>query len=299
MRLALSVTALALCIGARAQTPTQDSPSHLDSVTVEAARHRELLEQQVKTFVSRVASKPYDAPLARWQSVVPICPLVAGLSKDDGEYILTRVSQIAAAAGAPLGKEHCKPNLYIVVSADPDELLKAWNKRDVWMFGDEADQGSGKIRKFLNAAIPVRVWYNAALYTDEGVSLGNMEGRSGHSVGDARTDSRARATRMVFSETRDLTSALVMVDGPRAKGVNFKQLASFIAMVGLAEVRADVNVSDAPSILRLFSSAEADRPSGLSPWDESFLKALYHTLPTDKQQLAEIKSAMMQDIAPK
>jgi hypothetical protein len=37
----------------------------------------------------------------------------------------------------------------------------------------------------------------------------------------------------------------------------------------------------------------------LSQWDESFLKALYHTLPTDKQQLAEIKSAMVQDIAPR
>ena len=152
---------------------------------------------------------------------------------------------------------------------------------------------------FINFSSPIRVWYNAELYTDEGVPLGNMQGRSGYSVGDARIDSRARATRMVFSETRDLTSALVMIDGPRAKGVNFKQLASFIAMVGLAEVRADVDVSDAPSILRLFSGGEADRPAGLSPWDESFLKALYHTLPTDKQQLAEIKSAMVQDIAPK
>src|ERR1700733_8755142 len=97
VRLALSVAALAFWVGARAQTAPQPAPAHLDSITVEAARHRELLEQQIKTFVSRVASKPYDAPLARWQSVVPICPLVAGLAKDDGEYILTRISQIAAA----------------------------------------------------------------------------------------------------------------------------------------------------------------------------------------------------------
>ena len=288
--MASATAALALCTIAGAQAPPQESSSHLDSITVEAARHREVLEQQIATFVSRVASKPYDAPLARWQTVSPVCPLVAGLSKDDGEYILTRVSQIASAAGAPLGKQHCKPNFYVVVSADPDGLLKAWNKRDVWMFGDEADQGSSKIRKFLNASSPVRVWYNAELYTDEGVPLGNTEGR---------TDTRARATRMVFSETRDLTSALVMVDGPRAKGVNFKQLASFIALVGLAEIRADANITDAPSILRLFSSTEEDRAPGLTQWDESFLKALYHTRHTDKQQLAEIKSAMVQDIAPK
>ena len=77
--------------------------------------------QQIETLVSRVASKPYDASLARWEKTV--------------------------------------------VSADPDALLKAWNKRDVWMFGDEADQGSGEIRKFLNAASPIRVWYKAELYT--------------------------------------------------------------------------------------------------------------------------------------
>jgi hypothetical protein len=303
MRIALAAAAFALCIGARAQTPPQagsshqDGSSHMDSITVEAARHRDAIERQIKTFVSRVASKPYDAPLARWQSVVPICPLVAGLSKADGEYVLTRVSQIAAASGAPLGKERCKPNFYIVVSADPDALLKAWTKRDVWMFGDEADQGGSKIRKFLNASSPVRVWYNAELYSDEGVPLHNSEG-GGTALRDVRTDSRARATRMVFSETRDLTSALVMVDGPRAAGVNFKQLASFIAMVGLAEIRADADGTDAPSILRLFSSAEADRPPGLSQWDEAFLKALYRTAATDKQQLAEIKSEMVQDIAP-
>ena len=90
----------------------------------------------MKAFVGQIAAKPYESSLARWQTVAPICPLVAGLSREDGEYILARLSKIAAAAGAPLAPEHCKPNLYIVVSADPDALLKAWNKRDVWMFGD-------------------------------------------------------------------------------------------------------------------------------------------------------------------
>ena len=207
------------------------------------------------------------------------------------------MSQAAAAAGAPLAPEHCKPNFYIVVSADPDGLLKAWNKRDVRMFGDEADQGSTKIRKFLNASSPVRAWYNAELYSDEGVPLGNQS--SGEAGLFARTNLRARATRLVFNETRDLTSALVMVDGPRARGVNFKQLAGFIAMIGLAEIRPDADLTDAPSILHLFSSAQADRPSGLSKWDEAFLKALYHTEHTDKQQLQEIKTEMAQEIAPR
>jgi hypothetical protein len=278
---------------ARAQTPNETPPPHLDTITVEAARHRELVEHQVNAFVAHIAVKPYDSSLARWQTVVPVCPLVAGLGRDDGEFILARLSKIAAAAGAPLARAHCRPNLFIVVSADPDGLLNAWGKRDVWMFGNEADQGGTKIRKFLSANSPIRVWYNAELYSTEGTPLGNNEALGGN---ERRTNLRAEATRLVFNETRDLTSALVMVDGPRAKGVNFGQLAAYIAMIGLAEIRSDA-AADAPSILNLFSGPEEARPAGLSTWDEAFLKALYHTRHTDKQQVAEIKTEMMQDIA--
>ena len=291
------LTALALiviCAGARAQTPAA-TPPHLDTVTVEAARHRELVVQQVKSFVAHIAAKPYDSSLARWQTVAPICPLVAGLPREDGEYILTRVSSIAAAAGAPLASQHCKANFYIVVSATPDALLKAWNKRDVFMFGDETEQGGGKIRKFLNSSSPIRVWYNAELFSDEGTPLGNREGTDR----EWRANLRAQATRLVFNETRNLTSALIMVDGPRARGVNFGQLAAYIAMVGLAEIRADAEQADAPTILHLFASPESERSAGLSPWDQAFLKALYHTEQTDRQQLEEIKTAAAAAIAPR
>jgi len=292
----LAPTLLLCGAAANAQSTTAAPAPHIDTITVEAARHRQDVERQVKAFVAQIAAKPYDSSLARWQTVVPICPLVAGLAREDGEFILARVSKIAAAAGAPVASEHCKPNLYVVVSAAPDALLKAWNKRDVWMFGDESEQGGTKIRKFLNSNSPIRVWYNAELYSDEGTPLGNTD--ACQSAASCRANLRATATRIAFNETRDLTSALIMVDGPRARGVSFGQLASYIAMVGLAEIRAGADVADAPSILHLFSRSENERPPGLSPWDEAFLKALYHTEQTDKQQLAEIKTVMVQQIAP-
>ena len=291
----LTPALLAFCASANAQSTTP--APHLDAITVEAARHRESVERQVKAFVAQIAVKPYDSSLARWQTVTPICPLVAGLPHEDGEYILARVSKIAAAAGAPLGPEHCKPNLYIVVSANPDALLKAWNKRDARMFGNEADQGGAKIRKFLNSNSPIRVWYNAELYNQDGTPLGNEDDCQSTIL--CRTNLRATATRIGFSETRDLSSALIMVDGPRARGVSFGQLASYIAMIGLAEIRAGADVTDAPTILHLFSRPENERPAGLSTWDESFLKALYHTDQTDKQQLAEIKTTMVEGLVPR
>lgn len=289
--LALNLIACA----AIAETPPPDSKPELATITVEAARHRELVEQQVKKFVSRIAEKPYGSSLARWESVVPICPLVAGLPREDGEYILARVSKIAATAGAPLAAEHCKPNFFIVVSADPDALLKAWNKHDVWMFGDN---GPGKIRKFIGSKSPIRVWYNAELYSDEGEPLGNGAGTSDFSVNSIRANLRAQATRIVFNEARNLTSALVMINGPRAKGISYGQLAAFIALSGLAEIRPDAQTADAPTILHLFSASAGERPPGLSAWDAAFLKALYRTDHADRQQLEEIKTTMVQDILP-
>jgi len=45
-----------------------------------------------------------------------MCPLVAGLSREAGEFVLTRLSQIAMSAHAPLGSATCKPNLFVLVA---------------------------------------------------------------------------------------------------------------------------------------------------------------------------------------
>jgi hypothetical protein len=62
-------------------------------------------------------------------------------------------------------------------------------------------------------------------------------------------------------------------------------------------MRPQANVGDAPSILSLFAGAAKAAP-GLTAWDESFLKAVYATRITDRGQIAEIKTAMVRDVAP-
>ena len=79
----------------------------IDSTTVVAPKDRAVVERDVRTFVNAIAVKPGDESLARWQLQIPLCPLVAGLPGSDGEYILSRVSKIDTAAGAPLADEHC------------------------------------------------------------------------------------------------------------------------------------------------------------------------------------------------
>ena len=274
---------------AAADTPPASEPpkAHIDATTVEAPIDRAAVERRVRTFVNAIAVKPGDESLARWQNQIPLCPLVAGMPKADGEYILSRVSKIATAAGAPLAPPNCKGNFFIVVTSDPEGVIKAWSKRDVRIFGDETDQGGTKIREFHSSS-PVRVWYNTEFYKLDGTPLGNLEGR---------TDDSARATRIETNNYRALSSVMAIVDTRRMKDVSFGQVAAYVAMVGLAQIRPQANVSGAPTILNLFD-ASGKAPPALTAWDESFLKALYHTRITDKAQMAEIKTAMVQDVAP-
>ena len=292
---AVAMALLLLSVAAADTPPAAEAPkAAVDSTTVVGHKNRATVEREVGTFVNAIAVKPGSESLARWQLQIPLCPLVAGMPKSDGEYILSRVSKIAAVAGAPLAPEHCKGNFYIVVTADPEGILKAWSKRDVRMFGDEADQGGTTIREF-NAANAVRVWYNTEFYELDGTPLGNNV--DGSSLGTARTDLSARASRIEINSYRALSSVIAIIDARRMKDVTFGQIAAYAAMVGLAQMRPQANVSDAPTILNLFAGT-GKAPPGLTAWDESFLKAVYATRITDKAQIAEIKTTMVQDVAP-
>src|ERR1700689_1513994 len=94
----------------------------LDQITVQAQRDR--LKQEVNTFVSNaIVQTRYDETLERWNNE-KVCPLVAGLNKEQGKFVLARVSQIARDAGAPLGSEKCKANFFVVFTKDPEPGLK-------------------------------------------------------------------------------------------------------------------------------------------------------------------------------
>lgn len=103
------------------QSSSSDTNREQETVTIEAQRRNEL-KRQISRFVSSVVVSYLHDSLARWDR--PICPLVAGLPADRGEFLLARVSEIARASHAPLAGEHCRPNFYIVVAANPELLLR-------------------------------------------------------------------------------------------------------------------------------------------------------------------------------
>lgn len=141
----------------------------LQEVTVTAKRAK--LAPRVRTFVKQIAlleNGGNDAGLARW-GAPPVCPLVSGLTREEGESILERVSDIARRAGVPLAGEHCSPNLYILLTSQPEDLLRGMEKRNrAFTFGyDESSHPHSEtpenvVDEFINTPRAVRVWYNSA-----------------------------------------------------------------------------------------------------------------------------------------
>jgi hypothetical protein len=275
--------------GSAAQTASSSESSssdsaHIETVTIES---RKALERRISSFVSAVTVHPLDESLGRWgnrdrdvsdkgyiRGVVPsICPVIAGLTRDEGQFMVKRLMQIAADAGALLGAADCAPPTFIVlVTANPEAVLK-----NLWgnvpnFFNDE--RGVAPIKRCITAERPVRVCYNA--YSARG-QLG---------------------TRLQWQNLRQIRSVIVAVDPARIQGVGIGQLTDYIALVGLIQMRENADLGDAPTILRLFTDSAAERQPGLTSWDQALLKALYATDLRSAGQLTRIKVRLFQDLIP-
>jgi hypothetical protein len=277
--------------------PSDQPPGNkLDSITVNAKRERAILERRVDKFVYGITVTPFEDSIARWQKQTPICPLIAGLSQDDGEYMLTRLSEIATTAGASLAPEKCQPNFFVVVTSVPDQLIAAWSKRND-LFGRDAYKS--RVHRFMTSSIPVRVWYNVQLTDRDGVRCSGGGGLAGTYIPAINgIPICPGAGHLAYGTVRDISSVIMVVDADLAKGISFGQLSAYIAMNGLAEIRTNARVGDAPSILHLFTEPASAPPLGLSPWDSAYLKAIYHTEQTDKTQLLAVKDSVVHDVAP-
>jgi hypothetical protein len=266
----------------------------------------------VDTFVTAVVTRPpARESLMRWNS--PVCPLVAGLKRDQGEYILTRISQAARDAHAPLAGEHCQANLFVIVTAQPNQVLKDWLARGARL---DTRHGVEEVKSFLESSQPVRVWYNAVAgcngVAPNGASTsaaelnstlgGHVE--SGGAVGSAVPGTGLGAvacddtidTHLTFGEVQSISAALVVADVNKLNHVSLEQLADYASLVGLMNIRSDADAGSTPTILQLFHDAKP--PDGLTSWDKALLYSVYNTNQSGILQLTDMETLMARRIKP-
>jgi hypothetical protein len=284
--LVLLATAFLSQSAGAAYTQLPTAPPPIPEVTVEADRIP--VKQAVAEFVERITRQMDSSDsLARW--VAPICPMVAGLPEQAGEFVVQRISDVARLAGAPLAATKCKPNLYILATTQPAALLKAWRRRDSHLFGDAFPTS---IEKFSRSTRPIRVWYNDDLIDsiDQAPSIVSVTGGQQYQF----QAFKSRGSQLLFSTVLEISSVIIIVDLNQLKGFEIRPIADYIAMVGLMEINLDGDLRHAPSVLHMFSDPTI---VGLSAWDQAFLKGLYQTDQSSRLQKTAIKESMTRDVS--
>lgn len=264
-------------------------------------RNREQLRREVNQFVDAAIVKPHrDESLLRWDS--PVCPLVAGLTREQGEFVLGRLSEIAHAATAPLAGQNCAANLYVIVARNPNGFLRLWWRHDRRLFN--TNHGVAAVKRFIETDRPVRVWYNEMpVDPDAGSAIATMLAQSvgiGVGAGPAEYPINMNpgivGSRLTYTAVRAIASAIVVIDAQKVANLNFGQLADYVSLRSLAEISPDRDVGEAPTILRLFSEQQGSPPQGLTAWDQALLHAVYRSKQKDRLQLSEIQTATLDAI---
>jgi hypothetical protein len=300
---ALALLAFANARAAADQPASHDSSSDtstLEEVTVTAQRAK--LAKRVDAFVSNITGPLFGAGLVRWGK--PVCPLVSGLPRDEGEFILGRLSDIARAAGVPLADEKCLPNLYILVTTQPQELLKDMEKRNfVFTFGfstgppvpgvnftTRSALSPAVIHEFISKPAPVRILYRDTPSTPTPSYAYVRSAKVGPITFSGDNWDYRNVTWHVFR-------VFEIIDQGRLKGMTLGQFADYVAMVGLAQLKPSDGLADAPTILKLFNDAPQAAPAGMTDWDRAFLRFFYTSESYMFGQRWHLTQAMVNEIA--
>lgn len=291
-----ATTGIAAAQGTSAASLSSASPSSagasssLPEVVVRARRAQ--LERRVSKFVNDIVAVENGEGLARWQSRV--CPLVVGLPRQEGEFILERISEIARAARVPLAGERCHPNLFVVVTTDPTSSLENMSNRNRILIFHNANPGV--INAFIKTPRAVRVWYNTAMSTASGESTGSGSPFVTPDKPPVLMQTPMQASHITTNVVYALSGVFIIADQMRLHGLTRGQFADYVSMVGLSELKPGAHLGDAPSILKLFDGAPEAAPPGMTDWDQAFLKFLYATDPQLKVQKRLIAHDMAREM---
>jgi hypothetical protein len=278
------------------------------------------LATKITGFVNQLTDFDYgdsNRGLARWQD--PVCPLVTGLPRGMAEYILGRISEIAQAAGVPLARESCRhENLFIIVSKHPETYLREQEQQH----GADVFGGAEPmlINEFITTPRPVRTWYDTIERTPEGLPMYRMAfpgnsastavpGPGGSTAtagvqsnsGDANTilaNPWSQASHLVLNVVWAIRRVYVVVDSTQFKGVKLGQLADYVSMAGLAQIKLDPHLAGDSTILTLFDTDPRAASAGLTDWDRAFLKSIYAAEQKSVLARSAIAQEMVREIAP-
>lgn len=241
----------------------QEPTTRLEDVVVSRP---DALEALAREFVDSAAAAPAYRGLARWNA--ELCLGVVGLRAEAAHAIIDRVSDVARPLGVRLGQPGCAPNAVIVAASDGQQLAEALvaERRRAFRIGfTRSNRGTRALEEFGTSDAAVRWWHISFPYcaSSGALAIRIFQGPP------ACASSFKRSTGIVDY----LSRVLVIVDVPRLEGADLDQLSDYLAMVVLAQVDAEADLSRFDTVLNSFTPAGGE--GGLTDWDRGYLEALY------------------------
>jgi hypothetical protein len=285
----------------------------LPSITVIAPRQpdaEQLAGNSVPEFISAHARPSVvTGQVARWQDAV--CPKTLGLSPGFNAFVSARIVAVAEVSGAPhQAVDHCKTNVQIIFTVDPEKQIAEIEKRGPALLGFHYAQSTKKIATFSH---PIQGWYVTATKDDRGnivldqamplhgeqiASMSNVTSRALESG----TEPAGRLdTRLATGRSSLLAHVIIIADTRKVSGYSIGSISDYLAMLVLSQTQSPDSCGQLPSILDLLVEhcSEHAKPDAVTAGDLAFLRALYSTDLEEKLSLeqADILNRMRRELS--
>jgi len=281
----VSILLMAGAMHAFAQTPTEN-------VTVTGTRRAFHAFAKIFATPTMVTGK-----MARWEH--GLCPVVVGQKPNYTRYLTQRVQYVALAAGAPVNTDpSCAPNVEIVFTTTPQELLDTVSKDDQHYLGYFSSVAQKKA--LATVTRPIQAWY-----ATESIDLKGRRrldtGRSivsGTTVGSFSSLASGGGDVLTNSNGPDLTDMapffastgnhlndgihtgfshiLIVIDSTKLAGQQMVPLADYISMLALTQLGAPDACQDLPSVANRMARDCSQVADALTKYDLTYLQAVYH-----------------------
>lgn len=253
-----------------AALPQTAAPAAGDVVVT--ARSQSAAEEAKR--LTRSISPAINGQLARMDKSV--CVQVVGLPAPYDRFVANRIEAVAREAGIPVAKQGCTPNILAAFVSDGGALLRQLERQGSSLLGA---LDPGERRRLMADKGPVRVASLTEIKSRDGDQLQSV-GPGGLSLAGGAPTLEVRSASVVNPPTRvDINAALVLIDKPAILGKKLGQVSDHIALRALAVTRSSRIAAGDDTILSLFTPG-ATPPPGLTGFDRTYLRTLYHGPPT-------------------
>jgi hypothetical protein len=271
-----------------------------EDVTVTATKSREVLDKFAKAFT---APTKLTGKIARWET--GICPSATGQKPAFTAFINARVKAIAAAVGAPVSAlESCTPNIQIIFTTAPQDLLDQVRKDDPDYLGYA--ETSALREKLATISHPIQAWYETATIDLDGnrridsarrmgtgIAMSNFTAFAMPSTSGVNRDPiylpDATYARVTGNHINDGTRSgfnhvVIVVDTKKLAGRDFVPLADYIAMLALTQLNSLDTCQQLPSVVNILAPDCDGKVGGITAVDLAYLNGLYR-MASDKSLL--------------